>query len=369
MERQLERRHEPEPVQIVRTSEENRERYETERRKLQTLPHVLKYDSVPWQVSAQAHRKPFAGPGMPRRLTQAPICTMELLEQILLPGEHSGKHRHYYEAIFYIIEGEGYEIHDDIKYPWEAGDVMCVPTYCVHQHFNPSADLTARLFFSIPLVFELMNLSHFEQMEWHPNYTIPPESSPLYSNNGEMEGYSFANGREVRFGRDADYQKFMEGKSYIQFTGEPQNTYQRYLKLLAMQAEHRRKAPHVMRGRDFSWENTEMGKLKYLITPYSQSPLLLFDCFLQELPPGCHSGRHRHVSEEVHKILQGKGYDIHNGKRWDWEKEDVVCIPPDTEHQHFNTDTYSPALFVSFQSRLHQYAGHGGIEHLEDASK
>lgn len=69
----------------------------------------------------------------------------------------------------------------------------------------------------------------------------------------------------------------------------------------------------------------------------------------------------------MHKILKGSGYDIHDGVRWDWEAEDVVFIPPNTVHQHFNADPQNPALFVSMQSRVYSFIGHGGIEHLEDA--
>ena len=105
------------------------------------------------------------------------------------------------------------------------------------------------------------------------------------------------------------------------------------------------------------------------MSPYTPGPLLLYDAYLQELSPGGKSGKHRHVGEEVHKILSGKGYDIHDGKRWDWDTEDVVLIPNNTVHQHFNADPRHPATFLSLHSRLYHYIGHGGIEHLEDAPK
>ncbi|WP_299754098.1 cupin domain-containing protein, partial [uncultured Boseongicola sp.] len=42
------------------------------------------------------------------------------------PGGKSQKHGHVNEAAFYILDGEGYEIHDDIRYDWKAGDVAIV---------------------------------------------------------------------------------------------------------------------------------------------------------------------------------------------------------------------------------------------------
>jgi gentisate 1,2-dioxygenase len=55
--------------------------------------------------------------------------------------------------------------------------------------------------------------------------------------------------------------------------------------------------------------------------------------------------------------------------RHDWGPEDIVVIPVNTVHQHFNADPNRTAVFVAFQSRMYHYLGHGGYEHLEDASQ
>ena len=60
------------------------------------------------------------------------------------PGGRSQKHGHVNEAAFYILDGEGYEIHDGIRYDWKAGDVAIVHNNCVHQHFNASNTKPAR---------------------------------------------------------------------------------------------------------------------------------------------------------------------------------------------------------------------------------
>ena len=56
------------------------------------------------------------------------------------PGGRTQKHGHVNEAAFYILDGDGYEIHDGVRYDWKAGDVAIVHNNCVHQHFNASAD-------------------------------------------------------------------------------------------------------------------------------------------------------------------------------------------------------------------------------------
>ena len=53
-------------------------------------------------------------------------------------GESSNDgHGHQNEAAFYILEGRGYEIHDDQRYDWEKDDLVFVHTDSVHRHFNP----------------------------------------------------------------------------------------------------------------------------------------------------------------------------------------------------------------------------------------
>jgi len=42
------------------------------------------------------------------------------------PGKANHGHGHQNESVFYILQGKGYEIHDDVKYPWEAGDLAIV---------------------------------------------------------------------------------------------------------------------------------------------------------------------------------------------------------------------------------------------------
>ncbi|MEE8472370.1 MAG: cupin domain-containing protein, partial [Dehalococcoidia bacterium] len=210
-------------------------------------------------------------------------------------------------------------------------------------------------------------ISLTEQIELHPNYQPPGDAKIVRDTQGEILGYKMPDGLEFSLGKDTDFQKMMEEKTPLEFKGEPKTTYDHYLKTLSDQVAWRNAVPHVTRQADRPWENTRMGKIKYLVHDSFPSALLLFDSFIQEIPPGGSSGKHRHVSEEVLKILDGRGYDIQDGQRYDWEAEDVVHIPVNTVHQHFNADPQKTARFVSFQSRLFHHVGHGGIEHFEDA--
>ena len=88
------------------------------------------------------------------------------------PGGRSQKHGHVNEAAFYILDGEGYEVHDGIRYDWKAGDIAIVHNNCVHQHFNASETKPARaLVIKTKPMFMFMNML-FQKM------VIPRPTAP-----------------------------------------------------------------------------------------------------------------------------------------------------------------------------------------------
>jgi gentisate 1,2-dioxygenase len=63
----------------------------------------------------------------------------------LAPGKYQSRHRHGGEAWLYAVSGTGYSTIDDVRYDWEAGDLVVVDHWAWHQHFNSAGDRTARL--------------------------------------------------------------------------------------------------------------------------------------------------------------------------------------------------------------------------------
>lgn len=82
------------------------------------------------------------------------------------PGKRSGAHRHMYEEVNYITSGSGYSIIEDRRYDWSQGDVLCIPVFSWHQHFN-IGDTPARFLVhhNRPLM-ENLGFMHVEQGEW-----------------------------------------------------------------------------------------------------------------------------------------------------------------------------------------------------------
>src|ERR1700757_2946342 len=84
------------------------------------------------------------------------------------------KHGHVNEAAFYILDGEGYEVHDGVRYDWKAGDIAIVHNNCVHQHFNASPTKPARaIVMKTKPMFMFMNMLFQKQVEPRPTQPAP----------------------------------------------------------------------------------------------------------------------------------------------------------------------------------------------------
>ena len=135
---------------------------------------------------------------------------------------------------------------------------------------------------------------------------------------------------------------------------------------------------------DMPWEMSRQGLLKHLLNAAMNVRYESIDAYMQIIPPGSKSGKHRHLAEECFYVLEGKGYDLHQDcdvevkdryewvvqgevKRFEWEAGDMVYIPPNTIHQHHNADPKRPVRLISSINRIFKNFGLNDLEQLEDA--
>jgi quercetin dioxygenase-like cupin family protein len=52
----------------------------------------------------------------------------------LAPHQSTNRHRHTYETLIYVLDGEGFTMVEDRKVAWKAGDAIYVPVWAWHQH-------------------------------------------------------------------------------------------------------------------------------------------------------------------------------------------------------------------------------------------
>ncbi|MCF8563147.1 cupin domain-containing protein [Alicyclobacillus tolerans] len=135
---------------------------------------------------------------------------------------------------------------------------------------------------------------------------------------------------------------------------------------------------------EMPWELAPQGILKHMINEKMNTRMETVDVYMQIIPPGSRSGKHRHLAEECLYVVEGQGYDLHQDcdveitdtyhwrpqdevKRFEWKAGDVIYIPPNTIHQHFNANPDRPARLVSAINRIYKYSGLNDLEQLENA--
>ena len=154
-----------------------------ELKRLRAAPRVRNAKEIKFVDGPQAYSRHYVEPK--DGITQ----TFHLHLEEYGPGGKSQKHGHVNEAAFYILDGEGYEIHDEIRYDWQAGDVAIVHNNCVHQHFNASNEKPARaLVIKTKPMYLFMNMLFQKQVE--PRHTEPAPGGENFTVREEEDDYN-----------------------------------------------------------------------------------------------------------------------------------------------------------------------------------
>jgi quercetin dioxygenase-like cupin family protein len=116
--------------------------------------------------------------------------------------------------------------------------------------------------------------------------------------------------------------------------------------------EERLSAPRVKHALAGSWgegvgheDSSPTSRAKWIFAP-GDDPFLTqtVQSHFVEIAPGGANGGHGHQNEAAFYILEGRGYEIHDAKRYEWQQGDLVVVNADSRHQHFNADPERKAL-------------------------
>ncbi len=174
-----------------------------------------------------------------------------------------------------------------------------------------------------------------------------------------------------------------ESKAWIDGT-ENSDLYQQLLDDAETAPERNAGRKKIIRPHEMPWEMSRQGLLKHLINEGMNTRMETVDAYMQIVPPGSRSGKHRHLAEECLYVLEGRGYDLHQDcdveitddyhwkpqdeiKRFEYEAGDVIYVPPNTIHQHFNADPDRPLRLISTINRIFKHCGLNDLEQIEDA--
>lgn len=151
---------------------------------------------------------------------------------------------------------------------------------------------------------------------------------------------------------------------------EPQETlYDQSYRLINEAARAREQGKVIIKGKDKQFQQTRQALLKFLLhqTDWDKVAVPYWSVFINHVK--AHSGRHTHQGGIAIYVLQGKGYTVVDGVRYDWKKDDLILLPVKpggVEHQHFNEDPDIPCEWIAFVFRPMGEAAGGRMEQKEE---
>jgi quercetin dioxygenase-like cupin family protein len=270
------------------------------------------------------------GPGDDPFLTQ----TLQVHFVHLPPQSANHGHGHQNDAAFYILEGRGYEIHDDQRYDWAKGDLVIVHTDSVHRHYNPYDEPATCIIIKAKSTFMYLGLI-----------------------------------QQGRSGPVTDEDKFGERQDWSQ--------------LWTPGVQQRRK---VVKHADTKWEDTPLGRVRVMTSPATDDVRTFStDVYELEIPAGGKSGRRWQMADEVFYVLSGSGYSLQwevqaeiaekyyarialEPKRYDFKTGDTIYVPQNTVAQFFSAEG-EPLNLLSGQNRVFKQLGYDSVVYLDDADR
>ena len=109
----------------------------------------------------------------------------------------------------------------------------------------------------------------------------------------------------------------------------------------------------IIKGKDIPFSLLEQGYLRNLVAPTDdEAATNNMRMFVHLIPK--HSGKHTHQGGYSLFILDGEGYTVVDGVRYDWKAGDLILLPikkGGCEHQHFNLNPDKPARWLALNPR------------------
>jgi gentisate 1,2-dioxygenase len=218
--------------------------------------------------------------------------TLQCSLQMILPGEVAPAHRHSFAAFRFIIQGKGaYTVVDGEKCAMEAGDMILTPSWTWHDHGSDGDQPMVWLDgLDVPLVGALRAMFY----EDFPGRA----SQPVTSSGGSDVIFRWAEALERLRAAERD--------------------------------EHE-------------------GQIVEYLSPAGGHVMPTLACYLQALPAGFHTKRHRHSPSSVYFVVRGSGRSIVGDHELAWEEHDIVAVPNWTWHEHIAGG--AEAILFSFSDR------------------
>jgi len=229
--------------------------------------------------------------------TYATTRTIVAAYQMIMPGERAPSHRHVPNALRLILDaGEGaYTIVNGKRYAMLSGDVVLTPNWCWHGHGNEgSAPAYWIDFLDVPLV-QILEPMFFER---HPDHFEPEgtEADDALDVPDHISGMGNAKGTSAAEGTWAFPRQQTEDR------------------LSRAQAD-----PSGHFGTQIELGHPAMDTISL---------------WMMRLGPNKRTASYRTTANNIYAVIRGHGATIIDGRRFEWERGDVIAVPTWYEHHH-----------------------------------
>lgn len=236
------------------------------------------------------------------------------------PGVATTIHRHSWDAILFMVEGNAWTEVEGVRYEWKPWDAIHIPAWSWHRHGNDSTKPGRFMSYSSePMLFTL-GMSLLEDRGHASHADLPPR--PPFSP-----------------GTAGD------------------DPYARRLRRLANEA-HKRRSGRI---------HTSYDEQDLLATPRGTRTKFLNDRAIGneasglsqvmiQFAPGKTQSLHRHPGEAWLYVVEGYGHSFlgtapDQGEHHRWKKGDLIVVDHFLWHQHFNDDPKNECRLV----RIHMF--------------
>lgn len=146
------------------------------------------------------------------------------------------------------------------------------------------------------------------------------------------------------------------------------NFYDEWLDYWNAEQEERARARKFLHEEDLEWVRTKQDYKAALLCSRQNGFITAGAIKLAEIPQGWNTGKHSH-GEEAMFIVDGEGFSVVDGKRYDWNTGSCLFMPYGSIHQHFNTGDKPVRYFSALGLALERFAGLAKVVQFEEASE
>jgi mannose-6-phosphate isomerase-like protein (cupin superfamily) len=104
--------------------------------------------------------------------------------------------------------------------------------------------------------------------------------------------------------------------------------------------------PRVYSSKDAKWKGGPQHYGKKIINPQAVRVAQSIETHIEVFAPKGYGQKHGHMNSAVFYVLKGRGHDVHDGRRIDWEAGDALVVENACVHQHFNDDDDESIVLV-----------------------